>query len=872
MTRSDDNSPTALADAATRAASRFWQERASGRDVSVDDVLETAPGTPEHAALRAATIRAIAHHAATVGGAGPVHADQAATIVGGGGASILAGPGDSLVTGGPMPVIEGYELVSCLGRGGMGAVFEGYQQSTGRRVAVKFMLDSAASSEAARKRFEREVEVVARFQHPGIVSIIDSGVRKGRYFYVMEYVPGRPLDSALVAGDCDPRVALTLVARVCDAVDYAHQRGVLHRDLKPSNIIVDEQGLPHLLDFGLAKVFDPASKTTERHGALGLTVSGPGQIMGTVAYMSPEQAQGRHDETSVRTDVYSLGSIAYELLTGTLACGNSGSLREVLERITQVDPAAPSALRPRLSRDLDAVILRSLEKAPEKRYATAGELAADIRRSLAGEPVLARRVTTAGRAWRWVRRNRAISTVSAAAVVTLVVVSTVLITRVIRESTIAARERDLAQENFNRLRTMLESADPDRNPGLTILQLLDSAAKGLDDAPPAQQLAEAQIREVLGTVYRKFWQYDKAREQQTKALAVRERSAAGHDDPALAEALHNLAATLWWDGSYKAANDLYMRSLEMRRRMYKGDHALIATSLTHLAACRMRMGNLGEARSLYKEALAMRTRLLGPEHEEVAQSLNNLARCYLESDDLDRAESLFRQSLDMIHKLRGEIHTGTAAASQNLADCLLRRAEAAEIAGDRAQVLVAADGAKAALERALAIRTTMYPNGHHLTAATLSVLARTEVKLGNLAHAEELAHQSVDLYRRTRRADHPDVAEGLGALGTVLAAEGDAKGAAAALNEALTLAQRARPPVELQVAKVRGEYAMALAKTGRPDEAESEALRSLRDTRALRGDDSLDTVLVARRVAEFYTLRGQPARAAEYRALARLGP
>src|SRR5262249_31902002 len=131
-----------------------------------------------------------------------------------------------------MPAIEGYELVSCLGRGGMGAVYEGYQQSTGRRVAVKFMLDSAGASEAARKRFEREVEVVARLQHPGIVSVIDSGVRKGRYFYVMEYVPGRPLDSALPPGTCAVRDALALMVKVCEAVDYAHQRGVLHRDLK----------------------------------------------------------------------------------------------------------------------------------------------------------------------------------------------------------------------------------------------------------------------------------------------------------------------------------------------------------------------------------------------------------------------------------------------------------------------------------------------------------------------------------------------------------------------------------------------------------------------------------------------------------------
>ena len=341
MPGSPNEDVTLAGPAVSEAVSRFWSERGHGRAVSVDEVLETMGPVGDYAQTRATTIRVIASQAAVVSGAMEnVSEDDRATV-----ASSIGSASGKLTRHGPMPQIEGYDLVACLGAGGMGAVFEGYQSSTGRRVAVKFMLDAAGMHEGARKRFEREVEVVARLEHPGIVSVIDSGVRKGKYYYVMEYVTGKMLDKALTPGQCPPETAIKLITQVCDAVDYAHQHGVLHRDLKPSNIIVDEKGLPHLLDFGLAKVFDPAESDGGSHGQMGLTISGPGHLLGTLAYMSPEQARGRHDETSVRTDVYSLGAIAYELLTGRLPCLMSDSLSNTLASIMEQDPPAASSIR-----------------------------------------------------------------------------------------------------------------------------------------------------------------------------------------------------------------------------------------------------------------------------------------------------------------------------------------------------------------------------------------------------------------------------------------------------------------------------------------------------------------------------------------------
>jgi len=846
--------PDPLADAASEVVERYWKACAAGRPVTVDELLQTADTAVDALQLRATVMRTIAAQTAA-------YADRASEPA----ASDASVLWHAMRGSGPMPDVAGYDLVRSLGRGGMGAVFEAYQKSTGRRVAIKFMLDAVGAAESARKRFEREVEVVARLQHPSIVSVIDSGVRSGQYFYVMEFVEGRNLDTMMVPGACPVRDAVSIMAMICDAVDYAHQHGVLHRDLKPGNVLVDAQMMPHLLDFGLAKVFDPETNDGGSHGQLGLTVSGPGQLLGTVAYMSPEQAAGRHEETNVRTDVYALGVIAYELITGRLPVLTEGSLQEVLTGIMTSDPPPPSALRAGVTRDLDAVLLKALEKSPARRYATAGECAADLRRALAGEPVLARRISAAGRAWRWVGRNRAVSAVSAGALLTLLVVSTILIAQIVRESSIAAAERDLAQANFDRLRMILESADPERSPGgATVLQLLDTATHALDESPPDNLRAEAEIREVLGSVYRKLGEYAKAIDHQSRVLQIREKIAGRRVDPLVAEALHNLAATLWWDGSFARAEDLYIRSLEMRRTLHRGDHPSVAFSLTHLAACRLRMGKQEDARRMYEEALAMRRRLYGSEHEEIAQSLNNLAKCLLESGALSEAEALHREALEMIRRVRGDRFIGTAAASQNLGECLLRRAEAEEAAGRSSHDSEALRGARDAFATALDIREATFPSGHHLIAASISGLARVELRLGNIERAEELARKSIEELTRTRRSDHPDFVAGLSSRAKVEMARSRHADAVATLEHAVRIAAAVRPRDEVLLAELYGHLGLALALSGAYDRSEEMLAASLDQLRHWRGAEAPETVIAHRRMVALFDLQDEPRRAAHF--------
>jgi predicted Ser/Thr protein kinase len=324
-----------------------------------------------------------------------------------------------------LPEIPGYDIIEEIGRGGMGVVYEAYQRSTGRRVAIKFM---RGGGRALALRFEREIDLLARLSHPGVVSVLDSSAASGRWYYVMEYVDGRPLDAHIPPGTADPRATLALLASVAEVVNEAHQRGVLHRDLKPANILVERDGRVRLLDFGLAKAIDPESGAHAE-----LTISDAGRPMGTLAYMPPEQAAGGSKGISVRSDVYALGVIGFYLLTGRHPIDIDGKLIDVVQRIQTSPIARPSSIRAGLNADIDAIITKATAKLPQDRYPTAADLASDIRRWLAGAPITARMLPRSVRAWRWIRRNRVLVAVVSLCLGLLATMGWVSVGRIIDE-------------------------------------------------------------------------------------------------------------------------------------------------------------------------------------------------------------------------------------------------------------------------------------------------------------------------------------------------------------------------------------------------------------------------------------------------------
>ena len=285
-----------------------------------------------------------------------------------------------------------YELLDLIARGGMGVVYQARQVSLNRPVAVKMILAGQLASDADVKRFRAEAGAAANLRHPGVVSIYEVGIHDGQHFYSMEYVEGRTLSQVSRDGSLTAARAAEYVREMAEIVQYAHQQGVLHRDLKPSNVLIDRDDRVRITDFGLAK---------RVAGESDLTITG--QVIGTPSYMPPEQAAAQHALVGAASDVYALGAILYELLTGRVPF-RSDNVAETLRQVQQDDPVRPRLLSPRLSKDLETICLKCLEKEPRRRYATAQQLADELGRVLRGEPLQARPIRFWQRGLKWARR------------------------------------------------------------------------------------------------------------------------------------------------------------------------------------------------------------------------------------------------------------------------------------------------------------------------------------------------------------------------------------------------------------------------------------------------------------------------------------
>jgi serine/threonine protein kinase len=340
-----------------------------------------------------------------------------------------------------LPAIPGIRIERILGSGGMGIVYLATSISLERKVALKLMRRDGFEDPEKRKRFEREAAAAAKCQHPNLVQIYSVGEHQGEPFLALEYVDGVTLARQLAGSPQDPREAAVLVEKLARAIDHAHRRGVIHRDLKPANVLITRDGEPKITDFGLARV-DGSSTRTE-----------VGALLGTLAYMAPEQAGGGTVAVGVATDIHALGAILYEALTGRPPY-RAENPAEVLQKILFEDVAAPSIYHPRVPHDLEAICLKCLQKAPHHRYGSAVELAEDLRRFLDGRPIVARPSGYLERSWRWCRRNPKLAFVTSALAATVLVAATALL---------ALSYRHAAALRAENLRTRNKEADARRN-------------------------------------------------------------------------------------------------------------------------------------------------------------------------------------------------------------------------------------------------------------------------------------------------------------------------------------------------------------------------------------------------------------------------
>jgi len=657
---------------------------------------------------------------------------------------LAAVAGESAAIAPHAPQIAEYEIVREIGRGGMGVVYEARHARTQRRVALK-VLRAGEMGEREGRLFAREVGSLARFKHPNIATLFDAGeTPDGRPYFAMELVEGVTLGEwarrqGAFGGTREgaDRRRLELFGRICAAVNYAHQRGVIHRDLKPSNILVDGNDQPKVLDFGMARLLDGDAELATRTMEMK-------HIVGTLAYMSPEQAMGRLEDVDVRTDVYALGVILYELLAGKRPYEvRDSALAAGLAAIVETPPRRPSAVNAAVRGDLEAIVLKALEKSPERRYASAAELAEDVERFLASRPIRARRPSAGYVLAKLVARHKL--TAGLIGVVAALAAGSGVVFVV--QAAAVRRERDEAQAQTLRaerisgfLTRMIESVDPMRvGPSVSVREVLDQAAAELDQQVGDDPATLGAVHDVLGRGYMGLNLLDAAEGHFNKALELR-RGVFGERSAAYAATLHQLGLLAWKQKKKSAWRQRLMEAYEIRRSLYGDEHAEVAESLDALARRFSNANEMKDAERMHREALAIR-RKLGTGELSIAESLSGLGVLLVASGRYEEAEPQLREALEIQRRALGPDRYEVAQTLTELAEIYwywgqYEKAEAA----NREQVKI--------LRR-------LFPQGSVDLAFALSDLGGALELRGEFREAEGLLREAIDMERRMGEEPNP---------------------------------------------------------------------------------------------------------------------
>ncbi len=717
----------------------------------------------------------------------------------------------------PVPEIAGYGSLIEIARGGQGVVYRAVQLSTRRPVALKVLRDIAPRDDE-RRRFEREVDLAASLRHPNIVAIYDSGATAdGRPFLVMEFVEGSAIDDHLRAGGDPPvRGALALLAQVCDAVAHAHQRGVIHRDIKPSNIRVDTEGHARVLDFGLARAA----------GDRAMTFSVSGRFVGSLPWASPEQAEGRSADTDTRSDVYALGVVLYQLLTGGFPYDVEGSMRTSLEQIVSAPPARPSAKRPDIDDELETVILKCLAKEPDRRYQSGAELGRDIRRYLAGEPVEAKRDS----AWYTVRKRLVRYRLATIGASVAAVGATAALLAVNGYRLETSRQRDLAQDALAEARdinTFMEetfTAVTPSNLGIdtTLREVLGVAAGEVDSRFAERPKVRQSVHMFLGNTYWGLGELDRAADHLASALDL-QRETLGPDDPTTIDTECNLGAVLADLQRYDEAETALADAFERSTRTLGPEHEKTITIRHNQAYLYHAMGRLQDAEAIYRETLALERRVLGPDAPETLTTANSLAPLLWELGKTPEAADMFREVAAARERTLGPDDPSTLLSRQNLAQCLsllghLR--QAAEI-----QRRCADD-----FQRVLGDK-------HPWTISNAGNLASTLLILGHPAEAETRCRDLLAMLDETHEEDHDAVLR-------------------ARLLLAQSLVAQDRAPETLPMLREAADT--FLATYGQTDRRTLSAQRTLADALAGAGDTAQAESLLRQAIDTYDQLPGPP--------------
>jgi eukaryotic-like serine/threonine-protein kinase len=797
-----------------------------------------------------------------------------------------------------------YRIEGELGRGGMGVVYRA-ERDDGQfhlQVAIK-VLRGGFLAESLRRRFEMERQILATLDHPGIARLLDGGLTPDRRPYlVMDYVDGLPIDryAARHALSIDARIRLG--AEVAHAVHHAHRRLVVHRDLKPSNILVTPEG-PRLLDFGIAKLLDPSVLGPRP------AETGSGLRPMTPGYASPEQVAGEPITTG--TDVYSLGVVVYQLLTGRLPFPvDPASLGRWEVQVLDQSPPRPSAVAPdpvtrrRLRGDLDRILLKALEREPERRYGSAEELAADLERHLDGRPVLARGDAAWYRLRRFVGRHRI-----QAAAVGLVAVSLVVGAGVALWQAAVARRAQARAEAAQLVAQSAAAQSREVSDFLIDLFQADQTARldrsassgdlvrwatGRIDALGSQPVLQARLLDALGRVQLNLGRFADGGALLERALVLRRaQSPEGNDAvaetlvnlgrwrnqmgdyagaegylreavairdrvpgsaPDQARALIDLARVVTSQGRLNEADSLHLRSLALRRQALGPDDPELARSLIARGALFRRRRMFDSSEATMREALALTRRVLPPDDPRIAEAMLNLGYTLeLRPDAGDEVERLTRAAVAIRRHALGDRHPDVAIALKSVAAALVRKGDGA--------------GAVAILEEARAISESAFGPDHPQTISTLEQIAGTYETFGDLERARRLLERGLTLRRRAYSPRHVSIGGALYNLARVYLAQGELELAERASRESVAIREEALG-WETPLVGVSSQL-VGRVRAARGDTADAELLflRALRILRSQGGDDHPEVGHTARLLIDLYEAQGRRREADELRPL-----
>jgi non-specific serine/threonine protein kinase/serine/threonine-protein kinase len=779
----------------------------------------------------------------------------------------------------PSRTIGPYRLLHLVGEGGMGEVWLAEQTHPVRRQVALKVIKAGMDTAQVVTRFEAERQALALMDHPAIATVYDGGsTPEGRPYFAMEYVKGEPITAYCDRQRLTTQARLELFMQVCEGVQHAHQKGIIHRDLKPSNVLVaiqDDHPVPKIIDFGVAKA--TAQHLTERTLYTEL-----GVMIGTPEYMSPEQAEMGGLDIDTRTDVYALGVILYELLTGALPfdrkelrqAGFAEIQRTIREkepprpstRITQLGPASteaatnrhtePRRLASELRGDLDWVTMRALEKDRTRRYQTANALAADVRHHLSNEPVSAGPPGTIYRAGKFVRRHRfgvAAAATVALLLVTLAATMTVQARRIARERDRANREAETAKQVSEFLVGMFETTNPfeGRGKDVPVGDVLDRGAQRIATELRGQPEVRAALMNTMGRVYYDLGVYDKAAELVEEALTYRERTQ-GRGSLAVAASLNSLGAIKLEQGAHKDAEAMLEESLEIRRRLLGPDSAPVAETLVSLGALREGMGDWAGSEAIFREALAIHRKVLAPDDLALATSLNDLALVIGQEEKFEESEKLYRESTAIRRKRLGNEHPFVAQSLNNIGMLYVRQRRHAE--------------AEPLFKEALAINRKAVGDVHPVVASNLNNLALVYMNTNRLPEAEEYFRQVVVLDRKIGGETGPRLPNALQSLGVVLTRERKFPEAEACLREAMALKRKRFAADHWEVATTKNLLGACLTDEGKYAAAEPLLLQSQAVIERQFGPTHDRTRVATARVVALYERWGKPDKAAEWRA------